>query len=269
MNSRNSSGGRPGVSHVGSGVCGRTEADQDHSPVKPGNSVEAVFVGENKQPLRHEDRDTEMVSTVWIYYGDMTFDQYAEVDGEFCLFSTGTYQLGDGADFIFEEDEEDCGSIEISSSMKYKPGEGLVPCDSFHTYQLNTLGFEQPYPGAQKKGPEVLAAFYGDDKQPFDDGEDGVIDTLWICFKDGTFCQHAEIGNETGDGGFTLFNTGTFDFADEESDFVYGEGENGHGYIIIHRSQKYQPEDGLSDYESTHTYELGTLGFAQLAVVTE
>jgi len=84
-----------------------------------------------------------MLNTVWLYYSNLTFDQYAYVDGAMQLFSTGTYGLSEGTDFILSDDEKDKDEITIHRDHKYQAGKGLAEYDSTHTYVLNNLGFER------------------------------------------------------------------------------------------------------------------------------
>lgn len=81
---------------------------------------------------------------------------------------------------------------------------------------------------------------------------------MWIYYSDDTFVQYAE-----GPDGYEPFSTGTYSFK-EDGDFVLEEdGDN--GTIVINRNKKKTSlRSGLSDYNSTHEYELGTLGFEQL-----
>lgn len=108
-----------------------------------GRIAEALFYGLDKQLYIDEMGDKDMLDTCWIYYNDNTFEQYAELDDEIVLFSTGTYKLVDGGDFIYEMNESDFGDIIINRDQKYKAGEGLVAYASSHRYDLNSLGFDE------------------------------------------------------------------------------------------------------------------------------
>ena len=101
----------------------------------------ATFVGIEKQPYKDEAGTETMLNTVWIYYKDLHFDQYAFVDGAMQLFSTGNYELSEGDDFEFGPDDKDAGEITITRTKKYQAGKGLSDYSSTHTYGLNTLGF--------------------------------------------------------------------------------------------------------------------------------
>ena len=101
----------------------------------------ATFVGIEKQPYKNEAGKETMLNTVWIYYKDLHFEQYAFVDGAMQLFSTGNYKLSDGADFEFDPNDKNAGQITITRTKKYQAGKGLSDYSSTHTYELNTLGF--------------------------------------------------------------------------------------------------------------------------------
>ena len=103
-----------------------------------GKKIVAIFAGQNKQPYG----DSRLIDTYWIFYDDMTFNQYACSASDPILFSEGTYSLSDGADFDYSENKKDYGKITITRSKKLKPGFNYANHVSSHTYALNTLGFE-------------------------------------------------------------------------------------------------------------------------------
>ncbi len=105
--------------------------------------MEALFYGEEKQLFTERDGEKEYLDTVWIYYSDMTFEQYAAVDDKMILFSRGTYSFSGGQDFIFSVEEKDLGDIVINRTMKYSALDGLSPYSSSHVYDLHTLGYEE------------------------------------------------------------------------------------------------------------------------------
>ena len=105
------------------------------------DQVSATFVGIEVQPYKDEAGTETMLNTVWIYFNDLHFEQYAFVDGAMQLFSTGNYELSEGAHFEFGPDDKDVGEITITRTKKYQAGKGLSDYSSTHTYELNTLGF--------------------------------------------------------------------------------------------------------------------------------
>ena len=110
-----------------------------------------------------------------------------------------------------------------------------------------------------KEGVCVEAVFLGIQKQPLtlEDGTVTDVDTIWIYYSDGTFELFATVDNHT-----VLFSVGTYAF-EEGGDFIYME-DGDLGDITINRTEKYVPGQGLAEHESSHTYDLATLGFTQL-----
>ena len=71
-------------------------------PAHTGVQVTAIFAAPDIQPYVEEDGDQEDLDSIWVFYSDGSFEQFAEVDDSVLLFSTGTYLLADGSDFIYE-----------------------------------------------------------------------------------------------------------------------------------------------------------------------
>ena len=241
-------------------------------PVKKGKQVTAIYLGEDLQPYTEEDGDEEMLDTIWVYYDDMTFEQFAEVDEDITLFSEGTYAFTDGSDFVYDEKDANPGGIIITRTQKYQTGKGLAAYDSTHEYDFAGLaksGYIKAYPGSTGSDPAVVTVFFGDDKQPYtkEDGSQEMIDTAWIYFDDGSFRQYAEVEEKDGDH-WVVFSQGTYAFADD-GHFVCETDESEHGTIILTRTDKYQAGKGLSAYDSVNEFNLGTLGFIQLLVIAD
>lgn len=99
---------------------------------------------------------------------------------------------------------------------------------------------------------DVQVAVFGLDKQPYKDsiGKDTLIDTLWIFYKDGSFEQYANIGDE-----IVLFSTGNFN-TKIRNDYIFNAGDT----ITINRDNKYKVNLGLDEsHKSSHDYELEKL----------
>ena len=233
---------------------------------KKGVTINAVFLGIDKQPVKDDDGETDTADTIWIYYTDNTFEQFAFVNDKTVLFSIGTYELSDGEDFIYDSQDKDQGKITINRTKKYELGNGLVDHVSSHTYDLGTMGFTQVYaPDAPRK---LVSIFSGPEKQPFDeiDKEDNktekeMIDTWWLYFDDNSFEQYAEVDDNP-----ELFSIGTYEFTNNGS-FDYMSDPEDQGDIIINRTKKYADGKGLVKHESSHHYTLETLGFDQLVAI--
>ena len=229
-------------------------------PVRTGTRVLAIFVAPDIQPYDEEDGVQEKLDSIWVFYTDGTFEQFAEADDRVQLFSTGTHQMVDDADFIYEHPgKAGNGQITIHRTGKLTSG-SIVDYDSEHTYDLGTLGF---YPAYTPENPDrqVTAVFYGDDKQPFteQDGDREMLDTWWIYYSDGTFAQFAILDDVV-----VLFSEGVYKLADGGS-FGY-EQTSGNDVITIERTKKYTT-DGLQEYHSTHDYELGMLGLVRIVSI--
>lgn len=85
-----------------------------------------------------------MADNLWIFFDDQAFEQYAYFDNrDPALFSEGTWQLSDGADFDLKAEKTDYGQITITRTKKFQPGTGYADYASEHTYDLKTLGYEQ------------------------------------------------------------------------------------------------------------------------------
>ena len=241
-------------------------------PVKTGKHVAAIFFGGDLQPFTEPDGDEEMLDTIWVYYDDMTFEQFAEIDEEIFIFSEGTYAFTDGSDFVYDEKEANPGGVIITRTQKYQAEKGLSPYDSTHEYsfgEITSRGFLKAYPGSTSTDPAVVTVFFGDDKQSYteEDGDQEMVDTAWIYFDDGTFKQYAEV-EEKDEDKWVVFSQGTYAFADD-GHFVCENDESEHGKIIITRTHKYQAGKGLEAYDSTHEFDLGTMGFVQLFVISD
>ena len=107
-----------------------------------GKTVAAIFYGSGKQSFG----DGQMLDTYWIYYSDMSFEQYACLGSDPILFSEGTYRLSDGADFVFDPDTADWGTITITRTMKFQEGVNYAEYESEHTYELGSLGYSRLTP---------------------------------------------------------------------------------------------------------------------------
>ncbi len=222
-----------------------------------------MFAAADIQPYTEASGETEKLDSIWIYYTDGAFEQFAEVDDSALLFSAGTYELVDDADFIYENPGAGNGQIIIRREKKLNAN-GLEDYQSENTYELGTLGFKQLY--APNTYRQIRAVFYGCDKQPYveSDGDQETLDTWWIYYSDGTFEQFAILDDEPADK-VVLFSEGEYQLG-EDSSFAYENSSKADDRIVIHRTKKYSQGE-LSPYDSTHEYALGTLDFARIACI--
>jgi hypothetical protein len=89
-----------------------------------------------------------------------------------------------------------------------------------------------------------------------------MLDTWWIYYSDGTFEQFAILEDKV-----ILFSEGTYTLG-EGSSFAYEKKADTSDMITIRRTKKYQ-SGSLAVYESSHEYELSTLGFVRIAAIDE
>ena len=108
--------------------------------VRPDLKLTAAFMQVDKQKLVREDGSEVYLPTIWFYYGDGSFQQFAVLDGqEDVLFSTGDYSVTDG---VFT----DTSVLTIHRTQKYRDGTGLAEYDSRHEYVIGDLDFIRIYP---------------------------------------------------------------------------------------------------------------------------
>lgn len=111
-------------------------------PLKAENGVKVVaaFMQADKQKLEKADGSEELLSTLWLYYDNETFQQYSVLpDYEVALFSTGDYSIR--GDFSVAD-----SILTIHRTQKYADDTGLAAYDSTHKYIMGELGFVRLYP---------------------------------------------------------------------------------------------------------------------------
>ena len=115
--------------------------------VKDNESKKAVsiFAAREKQKYNDKNGEEKMLDTTWIFYDDMTFEQFVMKDDNVETFSKGTYAFENGGDFIYEDGEKNNGKITINCNERYEDGKGLTGHSSTNTYELNTLELDQLY----------------------------------------------------------------------------------------------------------------------------
>ena len=100
----------------------------------------AAFMQVDKQKLVRTDGSEEYLPTIWFYYNDGSFRQFAIVDGQKDeLFSCGSYTVTDG---VFTDESV----LTIHRTQKYQDGVGLADYDSTHDYRIGGLDFIRVYP---------------------------------------------------------------------------------------------------------------------------
>lgn len=112
--------------------------------------VLSVFIGDNRQPYDTGDGNKVLLDTVWVYYSDKTFDQYAILpDGQVVLFSCGLYKLADEKAVAVAPGKK----FTLHRSKKYQKDGGLLPYSSTHDYEDELLDFTLVYltPAAKRQ----------------------------------------------------------------------------------------------------------------------
>ncbi len=98
----------------------------------------AAFLGAANQPY-----GDEMVDSLWFYYGDQSFEQYAYLDYMHpTLFSEGYWKIDNGTDLYLGTEKENDVIITLTRTKKLQDGSYMAYA-SEHTYELKTLGYEQ------------------------------------------------------------------------------------------------------------------------------
>ena len=219
-------------------------------------NVEAVFVKDEGQMFVQENGSISMLDTAWVYYSNLTFEQYAIIDDEVKLFSQGTYRFEEGSDFDPSNSEKDL--INITRSTKYNAQNGLQPYQSEHLYDLYNLGYTQIM--NREKDAHMIAAFLGAANQPYGDE---MVDSLWLYYGDQSFEQYAYLDYMHP----TLFSEGYWKI-DNGTDLYLGTEKENDVIITLTRTKKLQDGSYMA-YASEHTYELKTLGYEQIVYVKQ
>ena len=231
--------------------------------VKDGVDVVAVFADGKAQQLDlpkapEGDEDNALkIDTIWIFYSDNTFDQYAESPQGYEIYSTGTYSFKDGGDFIIGDEED--GTIVFTRKKKALNGKpGLVDYDNTFENEIGSLGFESLY-GPGDEGKEVEAIWADDNQLMYvKDGVTYHLDAFWIMFTDKTFKQYALIDDD-----IKLYSSGTYEFG-EDGDFHFIGFEENSGTITLTYDYNILHE-ALGDKEvEPVTYDIKSLGLSCL-----
>lgn len=107
-------------------------------------NIEAAFMQTDKQKLVREDGTEIYLSTMWFYYDDGSFRQYALTpEDEGVLFSTGDYSINGAFD-------DPVSILTIHRTQKYADGIGLSAYDSMHDYVIGELDFLRIFPVSEK-----------------------------------------------------------------------------------------------------------------------
>ena len=120
---------------------------------RDGLGITGVFCRADGQKLTRADGSEDLLPTLWLYFDDGSFRQYALLEGrETVLFSTGDYRVNCAFD------EEDC-TLLLHRRQKYADGTGLAAYDSVHAYTVNALGYLRICPAGEAEPLPLVPAF--------------------------------------------------------------------------------------------------------------
>ncbi len=111
-----------------------------YSDTGSGPKLTAAFMQADKQLLVRRDGSRTYLPTMWLYYDDGSFKQYALDDKKDILFSKGDYTLTGG------KFGDEGVVLTIHRTGKYQDGTGMAAYNSRHDYKVNSLGFIRIYP---------------------------------------------------------------------------------------------------------------------------
>ena len=148
-----------------------------------------------------------------------------------------------------------CSSNEVITNDSSNAGimETLVNDNGVSLSRLNRI-LDYAKSNSKRTTDEIEVAYFGLILQPYKDinGVDTLIDTLWIYFKDGTFEQYANTGDEV-----VLFSIGNYK-TKVNNDFRFNKSD----IITINRESKYKAGVGLDNtHKSSHDYDINKLNF--------
>ena len=220
-------------------------------------NVVAVFAqpGGQKLTMSNSEEILEAADTFYIFYSDNTFDQYAELAGQYRLFASGSYSFKDGGDFIVSEGTDTGIPLVLDLNKKHSPQEHImIDCEESNEVTVGVLGLERLF-GPEEEGKQVTAIF-GDDRQLLHTDESGVIhhlDSIWIMFDDMSYKQYAYLDDEV-----VLYASGTYEFADA-GDFYIIPFEDDGGTITLNVDYSYAAP-AYSDDSGSAIFDLKSLG---------
>ncbi len=220
--------------------------------------IKAAFLQADKQKLVLKDETEEYLSTLWIYYDDGTFKQYAILDNDEVLFSTGDYSI----DGKFTDKES---VLTIHRDHKYADGSGLKKYDSTHDYVLGDLDFIRILP-EQKIGQKVTIPEEYADKLIVKTREAGRENEIISVYESKSVEAAAAEGWSDEDGAGWIFSIGTVS-AEELQEMlcndmsgadVFAKDVEGRYYVYYHPTDVRLVREG-NDYSAESVREWSEL----------
>ncbi len=224
------------------------------SPEKEKEEVQILF-GAKNQSYKDIDGVESQLDTIWIYYSDNSFEQYAFMEDGPVLFGTGTYELGYKGGMIANPDPEAGATIRVNYTALYDAENGLAENESSHVYRLGAMGMDALYtfealPRYLKKDVSVLATYAAPEAQIFTTltGEKTKLNSFWMFYSDDSYEQYAKLEN-----GYEVFSSGTYAV---EKD----------GSYVLHRTEKYNAQGGLTEGVADLGFDPVRQGYAWISL---
>ena len=213
----------------------------------------AVYSSPEAQIITNDDQSKALADTVIFLYQDHSFVQYVDHESQYEIYSKGTFEVN----FDWTEpgwQNKTPHILTIHAEQIHTTDHQTEAADL--TYDVNldrTMDFCL-YPDNANPDQALVAAFMQVDKQKLvkTDGSEAYLPTIWFYYDDGSFRQFAVTERNEN----VLFSCGSY----AVTDGVFTDKS----VLTIHRTQKYQDGNGLSDYDSTHDYRIGDLDFIRV-----
>lgn len=223
-------------------------AEESASP-----EILAIYSCPDTQIITRGDHSKELADTIIFLYQDYSYIQYVNHDNRYEIYSKGAFEVN----FDWEEPDWQYFTphiLTIHVEQIHADNHQAEAADLTYDMNLDRVMDYCLYPDNARTDLKLVAAFMQVDKQKLvkADGSEEYLPTIWFYYDDGSFQQFAVIDGEDD----VLFSCGDYsvsndDFSDES-------------ILTIHRTRKYQDGAGLTDYDSTHDYVIGELGFIRI-----
>ncbi len=224
--------------------------------LKMSPEILAVFSCPASQIITGENNTKELADTVIYLYNDLSYVQYVDHDDRYEVYSEGSFEMSfDWLEWLRSGWEKLAPHIlTLNVRQMHDEDHGMKFVDTVYDVNLDDLMNFCLYPDNIRTDRKLVAAFMQVDKQKLvkQDGTEEYLPTIWFYYDDGTFQQYAVLGGKEQ----VLFSSGEYSVTND--DF------RNESVLTIHRTKKYQDGKGLADYDSTHDYLIGELGFIRI-----
>ena len=213
----------------------------------------AIYSCPETQIITDDARTKELADTLIFLYQDYTYTQYVNHNNRYEIYSSGTFETN----FDWKEPDWQFAAphiLTIHTLKLHDVNHQQEAADLTYDINLDRVTDYCLYPDNLRTDLKLVAAFMQVDKQKLvrTDGSEEYLPTIWFYYNDGSFQQYAVVDGQNN----VLFSCGDYSVTDP----AFTEG----AVLKIHRTQKYQDGTGLTDYNSTHEYVIGELGFIRV-----